>query len=337
MFKTKDNIIIERFIRIALNSFPRVLSNGKNYNFRCNVCGDGNNTSNKRGHIRYEPNDGFFYYKCFNSGCDANLKTWSAEKWLKHTSRNLYNEYIKEKFDSPPEQDIKDKLKKTKIKNVKEIKPESKLESVYSLKDKIKFNDKFFVRAREYCISRLIPEYVWEKWFISTKGKYQKRIIIPFYDKENKIYYFQARSFTKLQPKYLNRVKGKDGAVYNVHNINKMEPVIVFEGIIDSLMVENSIAIIGVSITEKALELLQDLKCYWLFDFDTTGLNKSKEYLKQSKYIFLWREFLSDYNLKNKNIKDMNEVCIQLNKKEQFKFKDLEKYFTNNYYDLIKI
>lgn len=332
----KDNLIIERYIRIVLNSFGKVLINGKNYNFKCNICGDGNKKSNKRGHIRYEPTEGFFYYKCFNYGCECNEKSWPIERWLKYTSKNLYNDYIKEKFENESIESIEQKLKITRLKNVKEIKTESKIEGLYKLKNQEKFNDSLFIRAREYCESRLIPEYIWENWYISTKGKYQKRIIIPFYNKENKIYYFQARSFTKLKPKYLNKVKGKDKAIYNIYNINKDNPVIIFEGIIDSLMVENSIAIIGVSISKNAKDIIDTLNKRWLFDNDKTGNNKAIEYLKNGEYVFLWEDFLTDFNLKNKKIKDMNEVCISLNKKERFKYIELEKYFTNNFYDKFK-
>jgi hypothetical protein len=340
MYKKKDNLILERCIILALNSFRGVLVHGKNYNFKCNVCGDGDNPRNKRGHIRYEPKSQFFYYKCFNSGCRANVRTWSAEKWLKHTSKSLYNEYIKDKFRNDTEESVADKLKITKTTKLKEttkVKYSAKLESIYKLSDTEKCSETIFKDAIEYCKKRLIPEHIWKNWYICLAGKYQSRIIIPFLNKQNKIYYFQARAFTGLSPKYLNKVENKEYAIYNIFNINKELPVIAFEGIIDSLMVENSIAIIGVSIHEKTKETLDKLNIYWLFDFDETGINKSKEYLKNGSYVFLWKEFLKDNNISKDGIKDMNEVCISLNRKEQFKFNELSKYFTNNYYDSIRL
>ena len=203
-----------------------------------------------------------------------------------------------------------------------------------SFKSITKGNAGLFLTAQELCKKRRIPEEIWSNFFVATDGIYRNRMIIPFYDKKNSIYYYQARDLVGSSPKYLNRKLGKDEALYNYHNVDKSKPVIVFEGPIDSMFVDNAVAVMGLSFSKKTEHKLKKMKSYYLLDNDHPGFNKSLEFLKQGKYVFLWKKFLKDNYIPDK-YKDMNDIFIFLKRDKQFKFEELSKYFTNSYLDAI--
>ena len=287
-----------------------------------------------RGHIRYDEKGGFFYFKCFNFGCPAEAKAWPADKWLKFTSKELHSQYIREILQPKNEEKLKKKLDSIKIKRPKKEKEEKD-----NLGRFIRLNTHnthpLVTLGVQYCTKRQIQRSIWEKWYVSTEGKYKDRLIIPFYDRNNQIYYWQGRSLKGQYPKYLNREKGKDNAIYNWDFIDKTHPVFVFEGIIDSLFIPGSIAILGLNISDKVQEKINTIDARYIMDNDESGIRKSKELLKQGKYVFIWKEFLKAFGLPNE-LKDMNEV-IMYGKLPKIDFRPLTSYCTNSWYDVIKL
>jgi len=184
-----------------------------------------------------------------------------------------------------------------------------------------------FAKAIRVCVERKIPEEVWEKWFVSTGGMYHDRLIIPFYDDKNKIYNYQGRAlYNEMTPKYLTR-KGEHNCIYNYYKVDKNKPVIVFEGIIDSLCVTNSIAICGAN---KDVDLSEFKEIYYLLDNDKTGKKVSIKLLQEENYVFLWEKFKKDVKI---DVKDLNELCVKMNK--TFTFEELKQYFSKSLYDKV--
>lgn len=332
-----NNIILERYIRLALGNITGVISNKKYYNFRCNVCGDGYKKTNKRGHIKYDEKGKFFYFKCFNDGCKAsgNGNAWSAERWLKYTSKDLHSQYIREILQPKNDKKNIEKLEKIKFKRVRKKRKKTKLEEFIKLDTSSE--DILVQKGIRYCRSRLINKSIWENWYVCKKGKYQNRLIIPFIE-DGEMVYFQARALCNQHPKYLNKEEGKDKAIYNYRNLNKDKPVYIFEGIIDSLFIPNSIAILGLSISNKVKKIINKLDTRWILDNDSSGASNSIRLLKKGEYVFLWKEFLKDYKAPS-NIKDINQFFMYFsNPENQVKNnKSFLDYFTNSYYDVIKI
>jgi hypothetical protein len=329
-----NNIILERYIKIALNNFENVLESKKHYNFRCNVCGDGHKRNNKRGHIKFDKRKNFFYFKCFNEGCEANSKAWPGESWLKFTSKDLYKQYVREILS--PSNDKKNIEKLDKIKFKKIIKPKKEIDDLIILDEKS--NNEYVKKAIQYCRSRLVSKTIWKKWYVCEKGTFKNRLIIPFYNDKKDMIYYQGRSLGDDYPKYLNKEDGKDDAIYNYYSIDKKKPVYVFEGIFDSLCIPNSIAILGLSMTDVVQNKIDELDTKWIMDNDSSGIEKSKKLLKKGNYVFLWKEFLKDFGM-SLDIKDMNEFKIKYMKQKDKKIVDkkFEEYFTNSHYDLIKL
>lgn len=339
------NIILEKYLRLAVNDIHGCIVRPNHINFKCNICGDGEKKSNKRGHLRLslspENYEEYWTYKCFNEGCRAEVKAWSAENWLKFTSPFLYKDYVKELFSYKTPNISKEKKKKqlqkqqekNRIENIRKkevtIRKEEKAVKYFlpitskSVKYKGLLNN-----AIDLCISRKIPESVWKKWFVSTHGLYKDRMIIPFYDSSDNIYYYQARDLVGNKPKYLNRIQNKDEALYNIHNIEKDKPVIILEGVIDSLYVQNSIAMLGLSFSPYMSDVLSKLDVHYLLDNDNAGKSKSKKFLLEGKSVFLWNKW------KYQDCKDINEIVVK-HGIENFTYNMLQSCFTTNVYDTL--
>ena len=183
-------------------------------------------------------------------------------------------------------------------------------------------------KAIEYCKSRKIPEEIWKKFYICHKGKYHDRLIIPFYNKAGKIEFWQGRTLINLDPKYMNRIA--DTQLYNRDFIDATKPVIVLEGPIDSMFIENAVATCGAGSSGNLdSQLAKFEQLYYILDNDAAGLKKAGKLVRAHKNVFVWNKFLNDFGLKAAEIKDVNDVVLKLNKNEKFTFKELQNYFTN--------
>ena len=127
-------------------------------------------------------------------------------------------------------------------------------------------------------------------------------------------------------PKYLNRIQNKDRALYNIHNIEKDNPVILLEGVIDCLYIQNSIAMLGLSFSPFVSNFLNKLNVHYLLDNDKAGRSKSKKFLLEGKSVFLWDKW--KYN----DCKDINEIVVKYGI-YSFSYKELKSCFTTNVYD----
>jgi hypothetical protein len=314
----EDNIALDRQIRLILSTFQNVTVNDNYYQFRCNVCGDSKKSKSKKRAYILKNKQPYMMY-CHN--CFYNKPVFI---WMKEFFPAYYKSYISEILTN--KQKVKP-LPKIENPKVKKRSPEKEYTKFFiPIKKGI---TPLFAKAIRTCIDRNIPESIWEKWYVSTGGMYHDRLIIPFYDDKNKIYNYQCRAlYDNMSPKYLTRV-GNHNCVYNYFNVNKMKPVVCFEGIIDSLFVENAVAICGAN---KKVDLSSFQSLYYCLDNDETGKQRSIDLLIRSEKVFLWNKFIKENNFPN--VKDLNELCVKINK-PNFSFKELEKYFTNSIYDKV--
>lgn len=320
-----DYLILDRHIRNVLQTrFSSFIEQSNCYNFRCNVCGDSEKSKTKRRGYILKNKIPWVYY-CHNCSYQT-----TVHKWMKEYFPLEFRNYMDDILRLNNSDTTRDNEKR-----VVDIKPPQKIDMqkhtryFVSIKDK-RSND-ICQHAIAFCENRRIPESVWCKWYVATGGKYKNRIIIPFYNKKNQIYNFQARSiFDYIIPKYLT-MEGVKNNIYNYYTVDKTKPVIILEGPIDSLFIKNSIAISGLRKMNK-LDIFPYK--YFLFDSDKDAKKKSLELLKNGEYVFIWSRFLKDFNLPERSKWDMNDVCIYLNQ-SSFTFSRLEKYFTNSIFDEI--
>jgi hypothetical protein len=154
--------------------------------------------------------------------------------------------------------------------------------------------------ALEYLKSRgitALPEWKYTKAgnkfiFNDKEVNLNDYIIVPL-KKGNKWYGFQAIGW-KYKKFFVYLLQGNEGwKIWNWFNINKDEPVYIFESIFDCVSggLDNSIAQIGVSIHEDRLhELKTPVFCMDNQRVDDTSLKESLKYAEAGYSIFIWPE-----------------------------------------------
>lgn len=120
-----------------------------------------------------------------------------------------------------------------------------------------------FRRIRNYLNSRGLNDVDLERYNImycedTDDINYLNRIIIPSYDKYNKLNTFNARSIDNVFPKYRepNSVD-KSSIIGFEHMLNKYFPIVLVEGMMDAMAVKfNSIPLFGTYLTYNTKEFL---------------------------------------------------------------------------------
>jgi len=222
------------------------------FNFRCPYCGDSQKFTNKaRGYFYRKKND--FFYKCHNCG-----KGTTFSKVLQYIDPEMYKEFVMEKFTGPKTDEFKFEAPKFK-------KRDAKLENLTPIN---KLNGKH--PARQFVESRLIPEEFYSDLYLcSTFFQWAKirskqdhpRLVIPFRDESGEVFAAQGRAFGKETPKYLT-VKFQDKPkIFGLDRADLSRKIHVVEGPIDSLFVDNCLAMGGAdfgSLPEDATIILDN-------------------------------------------------------------------------------
>ena len=273
------------------------------FNFRCPHCGDSKKSKTKaRAYLYRVKNDMFF--KCHNCG-----EGQSLTNFLKFLDTKKYEQYLLERYKGsapstpqPEFNDFKPKFKEVDI--LDGLTPVSELKDNHPVK--------------QYVIKRKIPEKYFSKLFLCnkfmafvnkakpntfshTKGEHP-RLIIPFYDINNKVFAFQGRAFGKEQPKYLTvKLDENKQKVYGLNTVNLQEHIHIVEGPIDSMFVKNCLAAAGADLTLK----VEPSNVTYIFDNEP----RNKEIIKR-----MYDVIEKDYNLvvwpDDMRHKDINDMII---------------------------
>ena len=273
------------------------------FNFRCPHCGDSKKSKTiARAYLYRVKNDMFF--KCHNCG-----EGQSLTNFLKFLDTKKYEQYLLERYKGsapstpqPEFNDFKPKFKEVDI--LDGLTPVSELKDNHPVK--------------QYVIKRKIPEKYFSKLFLCnkfmafvnkakpntfshTKGEHP-RLIIPFYDINDKVFAFQGRAFGKEQPKYLTvKLDENKQKVYGLNTVNLQEHVHIVEGPIDSMFVKNCLAAAGADLTLK----VEPSNVTYIFDNEP----RNKEIIKR-----MYDVIEKDYNLvvwpDDMRHKDINDMII---------------------------
>ena len=137
--------------------------------------------------------------------------------------------------------------------------------------------------------------------FSHTKGEHP-RLIIPFYDINEKVFAFQGRAFGKEQPKYLTvKLDDSKQKVYGLESVNLQEHIHIVEGPIDSMFLNNCLAAAGADLTLK----VEPSNVTYIFDNEP----RNKEIIKR-----MYDVIEKDYNVviwpDNLQLKDVNDMIM---------------------------
>lgn len=277
------------------------------WNFRCPYCGDSQKSRlKKRGYLFRREQE--LYYKCHNCNTSKMFITF-----LKENNFALFEEFRKETIKTK----IKSKRKPLNIKkmssNLKSLKRKDSVAfDLLSLQD-LSTDSK----AVKYCASRKIPKDQYNRIFY-TENLHQfakklsinkdlpndSRIIFPFFDANKKLLGFQARALEEASIRYYTiKLKEENPKIFGLDVLDQEKDFYITEGPIDSLFLENSIAMMGAALTDQ--DLLPNIQKRGIFVYDNEPRNrqivKSMESLIESGHkVCIW-----PVTTKEKDINDM--------------------------------
>jgi len=253
--------IEQKYLLIASSQLQQFKKKGDHlYNFRCPYCGDSQKSRSKaRGYFYRKKND--YFYRCHNCG-----KGTTFGKVLEYIDTLMYKEYVMERYkgDAPKTEAPEFNFEAPKFKKI-----DPKLENLTPIN---KLNGGH--PARQFVESRQIPEefysdlYLCSKFFewakigtLVPRRQEHPRLVIPFRDETGEVFAAQGRAFGKETPKYLT-VKFQDKPkIFGLDRADLSRKIHVVEGPIDSLFVDNCLAMAGAdfgSLPEDATIILDN-------------------------------------------------------------------------------
>ena len=339
-------------------------------NFACPYCGDSEKDQNKkRGNLYLTTKT----YKCFNDGC---------MKWvpLKTFISNFASKYALSIPDLELQRNVDASKTKERELNIIEFLVDRRIgDSLLSIKQ---VASRFSLTpCAEAEIDSPIYEYITNRK-LNHLPAFEKSCY--FDSREDKIYLFNLdnssgkilgfairrisndwkgprydiRNYSELQKsglvrsisdEFLEKINSVNN-FFNILNVDFSKPIMITEGQIDSMFLNNSIATTGVTKSKKILGTIVSKKnARILFDRDSAGKGEMIDLIKQGYKVFLWNKLTYDLRLKHMGkskeidlIKDINDLYRFLSEYDSSmdyqKFNVvIEQYFSETAFDLIFI
>jgi transcription elongation factor Elf1 len=277
------------------------------YNFSCPVCGDSSKKKTKARGYFFRVKD-MMLYRCHNCGLSTTFG-----KLLERIDAESYKRYIMARYSNgETKHTMHDTVEYTSVK----MKQTTLLDTVKTVS---RLSPEHPVR--DYLNKRMIPEEQWDELRLVNKfctfvnrvvpGTFQNikedhpRLIIPFYDKTGKCVGFQGRAFGKETPKYLTIMLDVDAPkLYGLDKVNFTEKVYVLEGPIDSMFIDNSIAMAGAD--ASGLDKLSSTNDYvFVYDNEPRSpeiVKRMKRHIDNNDAIVIWPEKIGE--------KDINDMIM---------------------------
>ena len=285
------------------------------YTFRCPYCGDSQKNKNKtRGYIyQVKTNHNF---KCHNCGVSK-----SFTNFLKDQDIILHDQYIMERYKN----NMTGLRSNTPNPEVKSSKPKF-VKKDFDLPRISELNKEH--PAKAYLTTRNLPDkclrdlYYCDKfkaWTNEQKHTFddvnndEARIIIPLKNR-SRIFGFQGRSLNpKSKLRYITIMLDDDAPkVYGLDRVNENKKIYVVEGPLDSLFVENCVAMVGADL---------DLRTFgwsnYIYVYDNEPRNREiaeriDKTISRGDQVVIWpntikEKDINDMTLSGHNVKDLLE------------------------------
>jgi len=229
------------------------------FNFRCPFCGDSKKNKLKtRGYIYKKGTD--YFYTCHNCGIgfsflnflntiDSSLASqYKLEKFVNRSNTEIFiekpgKEFIRTQIELPSIMALDDEHYAKHYVKLRKI-PEKYHSEIYYAS-----NFKMFVKKMEVMDSKEVEKL----------ADNDPRLIIPFYNKNKELIYFQGRSLFDSKIRYITISVNKNyPKLFGMDKININYKVYVVEGPIDSMFLNNSIATADSDLTKALILNLQN-------------------------------------------------------------------------------
>jgi len=307
--------IVQKFYQYA--GKPKYNRLTKTYQGGCPICREGKSWGKKR-RLFYVIKDNFFH--CHNCGWHSNPTNWIIE-----VSSLTFEEVLEESkdYDILPK-DVNEKEINEYVKRIFSQKlPDDSINLFDDTQLKFYNSNPIVQTAVKYIKDRMLDTACNKpkSLYVSLKDKTHKnRLVIPFWNLNNKIIHYQTRTLLKndekFKPKYLSKINS-DKSVFNIDKVTEeLDKIYIFEGPIDACFAVNGVAVAG--ITENSSSLYTKLQYDQLNKFpfhervivldsqwqDQASKNKTKILLDAGVKVFIWPKKLGKRN------KDFNELVI---------------------------
>lgn len=279
---------------------------------RCCICGDSDTKSRAtRLHFTKSTKGDKWIYHCFRCDVSGDFVGFISDR-EGISYKEAYKRLSNPKYDAKK---IIERFKK--VKKVEDIDYSTLdinlVSDCFSLEDKPEGITKqnYINTLNKFVKDRKIPE----KLYIAHSGRYKGRIIIPVWDRD-KLVYFQGRAISDaIEPKYLNPKVDKKGIIFNYHNFSPDKSIILCEGLIDAMMVDNNqgTSVLGTSVDKETIDNLIDLtdeNIIIALDNDNAARKKINTMIEKEKNIPNKVKFFLMPD-KYKDIKDLNELKVK--------------------------
>ena len=277
-------------------------------NCRCSFCGDSVKSKTKaRGYFFKKNND--FFFKCHNCGVGLNLynflekmaptlcKQYAIERYTK--GENNKSNYIKPKVKDlyPVPSTIPKKYSYVPVSDLpedhvcKKYLQTRKLDSFY---DRFGYAENFATLAQEINIkyNNLFNE---------------PRLVIPILDEEGKLQGIQGRILkgSKNETKYITIRINEDPLCYGIDRVNRNKEIIVVEGPIDSMFLDNAVGCLGSSNFTELENRFKISNATYVLDNEPRNKEIIKileKLIKSNKKVCIWPE--------GNIFKDVNDMVL---------------------------
>jgi len=263
-----DLALDSKYLGIIASSLPlfKWVRLGRIARCRCIICGDSRKDKTKtRGFFYTDKNSAGLHYKCHN--CSISM---SFSYFLKTQFPEEYKEYRLEAYRTSGNRPVYTPKEEPAPEVTPVVTPEVK-----PVRTQKKYDWRYVSElmpdhpAKQYCIGRGMTDKQMSKivyaknfrdWVATHIGEVEKeppwdeRLIFPFIDENGLCFGAQGRKFVPCEDrdrfKSAMSVNAKLGKVFGLERINKDSPVIVVEGVVDSLFLPNCVAICGGDIND---------------------------------------------------------------------------------------
>lgn len=291
---------------------------GNTYNCRCPICGDSqSNRSKTRGYI-YEKK-GHMLYFCHN--CGASM---SFGNFLKTIDGELHKEYTQEKFiekygsnstfETPLITTAQPKfIKDSPLRHLKKI---SQLE--YNHPAKLYVEKRKIPTNTHYKLFYAPKFKQWVNTFLPGKFDYEideSRLILPFLDEDKNLFGLQGRSFTSTGIRYITIIIDSDKPkVFGLDTVDTTKRFYITEGPIDSLFIDNCIAMAGADINLSWVPAFNKANAVFVYDNEPRNadiVRRIQSTIDKGYRVFIWPS--------NILTKDINDYILNNHTKDEIK------------------
>lgn len=337
---------------------PKLVKSGNKWNARCIVCGDSKKSASKKRFwvLPSRSNANVFTCFCHNCGYEQSLKGF-VNTFFPELNKKYFNRFKKRK-EKKPTISISEASKKL-IKQSKEMQINQEDISLTKIVKLPKSHS-----AHLYLDNRKMHK-MWKKYlfysdnfrkWVNTKipnkfdyiPEYDKRIIIPFYTKDKKIFAIAGRTISNSKIRYLTiKFDEYHPKIFGLERVDFSKTVYILEGQFDSLFVPNSLAMGGsISNVSKLLEyapierfvLVPDIEprnievCNFIEKSINMKFNISLMPLSLKKYGKDINKIIEKSNMSTREIYDIINQNIVSGLKAKIRFKSWKKVFNESKY-----